>query len=44
MTGDYEYGRRKNITNLTPTSFNDVDDKNNLISVSPEPEVTSAAC
>jgi hypothetical protein len=43
MTGDYEYGGRKNIANLSPASFNDIIDKNNLIAVSPEPEVTSAS-
>lgn len=44
MTGDYEYGARKNITNLTPTSFNDIIDKNNLTADSPGPKVTSATC
>jgi hypothetical protein len=33
-------GGRKNIANLTPTLFNDVTDKNNLIAASPELEVS----
>jgi hypothetical protein len=36
-------GGRENTANLTPTSFNDITDKNIHIAVSPEPEVTSVS-